>query len=125
MSEEYGGPMVDMAKTHVWAWDARPWPHFPARGDLWADGDNYDRGHWLNGRSSARALASVVGEVCRKAGVGPVDTGRLWGIVRGYAVEGTDTPRAMLQPLMTALSFDAAEREGVLVFATRTGVASL
>lgn len=124
VSEEYGGPMVDMGKTHVWAWDARPWPHFPSRDDLWADGENYDRGHWLNGRSSARALASVVEEICRKAGVGPVDTTRLRGIVRGYAVEGCETPRAMLQPLMTALSFDAAEREGTLVFATRTGVAS-
>jgi hypothetical protein len=122
VSAEYGGPMVDMSKTHVWAWDARPWPHFPARGELWADGGNYDRGHWINGRSTARSLASVVEELARDAGVAPVDTSRLWGIVRGYATDGTDTARAKLQPLMMAQSFDAAEREGRLVFATRTGL---
>jgi hypothetical protein len=121
VSREYNGRMVDTARTHVWAWDARPWPHFPARGDLWSDGDNYDRGHWINGRSTSRALASVVEEICRDCGIPEVDTSRLWGIVRGYAVDGTDTGRQKLQTLMLANAFDAAEREGRLAFVTRTG----
>jgi hypothetical protein len=121
VSREYGGRMVDTARTHVWAWDARPWPHFPARGDLWSDGGNYDRGHWLNGRTTARSLASVVEEICRESGITRVDTSRLWGLVRGYAVNSTDTGRQKLQPLMLAHSFDAAEREGRLSFVTRTG----
>jgi hypothetical protein len=121
VSREYGGPMVDTSRTHVWAWDARPWPHFPARGDLWSDGGNYARGHWINGRTTARPLDSVVAEVCRESGVGATDTSRLWGLVRGYAVDGTDTGRQKLQTLMMAHGFDAAEREGKLVFATRTG----
>ena len=34
-SDVYGGRMVDMARAHVWAWDARPWPDFPGpAGDL-------------------------------------------------------------------------------------------
>lgn len=121
ISAEYGGPMVDMARTHVWAWDARPWPHFPARSDLWADGDNYARGHWINGRSTARSLASVVAEVCAENGVAPVDVSGLWGVVRGYAVDGTDTGRQKLQSLMLSHAFDAAERDGALLFRTRTG----
>jgi hypothetical protein len=121
VSREYNGRMVDTARTHVWAWDARPWPHFPARSDLWSDGDNYVRGHWINGRSTSRALASVVEEICRDCGIPGVDTSRLWGIVRGYAVDGTDTGRQKLQTLMLANAFDAAEREGRLAFVTRTG----
>jgi hypothetical protein len=121
VSLEYGGPMVDLARTHVWAWDARPWPHFPARADLWADGENYSRGHWINGRSSARSLASVVAEVCAEAGTSPVDVTSLRGLVRGYAVAGTDTGRQKLQPLMLTYAFDVSEREGKLVFRTRTG----
>ena len=50
LSPVYGGPMVDMSRAHVWAWDARPWPDFPDRLETWIDGDNYQRGHWLNGR---------------------------------------------------------------------------
>ena len=117
----YGGPMVDMSMAHVWAWDARPWPAFPERTDVWDDGANHARGHWLNGRTTGRPLDSVVADICADAGVTGIDTSRLFGIVRGYAAEDTETPRAMLQPLMLAHGFDAAERDGRLVFANRTG----
>lgn len=121
VSDEYGAPMVDMTRAHVWAWDARPFPEFPGRSDLWSDGGNYARGHWLNGRTTSRPLDSVVREICAGAGVTAVDTAALHGLVRGYRAEDTDTARVMLQPLMVAHGFDVAEREGVLRFASRTG----
>lgn len=114
-----GGRMVDMARAHVWAWDARPYPAFPARGDLWTDGAAWERGHWLNGRAGAVPLAALVAAICREAGVRAFDTSALSGIVRGYALQGGQTGRAALQPLMLAYGFDAAERDGVLRFAMR------
>lgn len=119
LSAEYGGAMVDMARAFVWAWDARPFPAFPGRGDRWADGANYSRGHWLNGRGSARSLASVVAEVAGEAGVTDYDVLQLHGLVRGYSAGGTETARAVLQPLMLGFGFAAAEREGVLRFHSR------
>ena len=65
-SDRYAGRMVDMARAHVWAWDARPWPDFPDRLDTWTDGGNHDRGHWLNGRTGLAALAEVVAEICAR-----------------------------------------------------------
>ncbi|WP_210527523.1 baseplate multidomain protein megatron [Rubellimicrobium arenae] len=124
VSPVYGGPMVDMDHAHAWAWDARPFPAFPARGDLWGDGRNYDRGHWLNGRASARSLASVVEEICRDSGAVRPDTTRLHGLVRGMVIEEVGTGREALQPLMLACGFDAAEREGRLVFRSRSGSVS-
>ncbi|MGC9370623.1 MAG: baseplate multidomain protein megatron [Paracoccaceae bacterium] len=121
VSEVYGGPMIDMSRAHVWAWDTRPYPQFPANAELWSDGGNYDRGHWLNGRVSAQALAAVVAEICARSGVGAVDVGRLYGLVRGYSVAEIAGARAALQPLMQAYGFDAVERDGQLVFASRTG----
>lgn len=118
-SSAYGGPMVDMQRAHVWAWDARPYPFFPANEALWSDGPNYELGHWMNGRASARSLASVVAEICTEAGVGPVDVSQLYGQVRGYAVDRTQTYRATLQPLMLAYGFDAFERDGTLHFVSR------
>lgn len=123
-SGEYGGRMVDMTRAHVWAWDARPFPQFPATTRLWSDGPNYSRGHWITGRSNARSLAGVVTEICKRAGITSVDTSRLWGTVRGYRIDDTETARAALQPLMLAYGFDAVERDGTVVFATRTGVVS-
>ncbi|MBR9838580.1 MAG: host specificity protein [Rhodobacteraceae bacterium] len=121
VSEEYGAPMLDMDHAYVWAWDARPYPWFPGLNELWADGDNYRRGHWLNGRVSSRTLASVVDEICRKAGLRHHDVSALHGWVRGYVVDQTGDARRALQPLMLAHGFDAIERDGRLVFLPRVG----
>lgn len=120
-SPEYGGPMLDLANCYVWAWDARPYPHFPANTEQWSDGANYAKGHWLNGRASARSLHSVVAEICAVAGVAAIDAEQLHGVVRGYLVEDVSTARSMMQPLMLRYGFDAIERGGKLVFRSRTG----
>ncbi|RVV99114.1 hypothetical protein EKE94_09025 [Mesobaculum littorinae] len=121
VSELYGAPMVAMERAHVWAWDARPYPYFPGNSELWSDAANYTRGHWITGRATARPMASVVEEIAAAAGVDAVDTSRLWGLVRGYALSEIGTARAALQPLMLAGGVDAVEREGKLVFRSRDG----
>jgi hypothetical protein len=121
VSASYGGAMVDMAQAYVWAWDARPYPAFPNLTSIWSDGDNYGRGHWLNGRATNLPLAAVVADICERAGVTAIDVSGLYGAVRGYAASDGDTARAALQPLMLAHGFDAVEREGVLRFAMRDG----
>ncbi len=120
---EYQGRMLDMSRAHVWAWDARPFPFFPANAPLWSDGDNYARGHWLNGRTSSRTLASVVAEVCLRAGVTRFDVSRLYGLVRGYCVSDVGSGRSALQPLMLAFGLEAVERDGLLTFTNRDGIA--
>jgi hypothetical protein len=119
ISGVYGGPMVDMSRAFVWAWDARPYPFFPNNLTQWSDGDNYARGHWISGRTSARPLSSVVEEICTRAGIDAVDTSALFGHVRGYTVDDVSTGRAALQPLMLRYGFDAIERDGVLRFVMR------
>ncbi|MGR3824429.1 MAG: baseplate multidomain protein megatron [Salipiger marinus] len=121
LSEVYGAPMLDLSRAFVWAWDARPYPWFPGLSDLWADGDNYRRGHWITGRCSSRTLASVVAEICARAGLREVDVSRLHGWVRGYLVAQVGEARRALQPLMLAHGFDAIERDGALIFLPRTG----
>ncbi len=121
VSDVYGGPMVDVSNAYVWAWDARPYPAFPNLRSQWSDGANYARGHWLNGRSGARTLASVVTEICNGAGVIDIDVSGLDGVVRGYAIEDVTDARAALQPLMLRHGFDAVERDGMLEFRMRRG----
>ncbi|WP_417587526.1 baseplate multidomain protein megatron [Pararhodobacter oceanensis] len=119
VSEVYGGPMVDWTRSHAWAWDARPFPWFPANTDLWSDGENWLRGHWLTGRASHQPLAAVIAELCQRAGITDVDVSALFGVVRGYAVASTTSARAALQPLLMAHGIEAIERGGVLVFRRR------
>lgn len=120
---DYDGPMLVRDRMHVWCWDARPYPFFPANAGLWSDGDNYMRGHWLNGRATSRTLAGVVAEICSTAGVAAVDVSRLYGVVRGYVLDDIGSARSQLQPLLLAYGIDVAERDGRLVFTNRTGLA--
>lgn len=121
VSAIYGGPMVDMSRAHVWAWDARPFPQFPQNAELWDDAENYPRGHWISGRATAQPLASVVAEICAAAGVRDIDVSGLHGVVRGFVMSGELTGRAGLQALMLGYGFEVLERDGKLVFRMRDG----
>ncbi|PCJ76659.1 MAG: host specificity protein [Rhodobacteraceae bacterium] len=120
-ASQYVGRMVDVARTHVWAWDARPFPDFPARLDVWSDGGAFARGHWVSGRVHMASLANVVAEICRRSGLEAVDVSKLYGLVRGFVIGDTESARQSLQPLMLAYGFDCFERDGVLVFRNRDG----
>jgi GTA TIM-barrel-like domain/Putative phage tail protein len=120
-SDVYAGQMVDFGRAHVWAWDARPFPLFPALSDVWGDGANYRLGHWLNGRVTSQPLAAVVAELAEGAGVTAINTDRLYGLVRGYSTSDVRTARSALQPLMLMGGFDTVERDGQLVFLSRDG----
>lgn len=118
-SDVYTGRMVDMARAHVWAWDARPWPDFPDRLETWVDGDNYAFGHWLNGRMSGASLAEVVAEISVRSGVEAVDVSRLHGQVTGYMIESIESGRQSLQPLIVAYGFDSFAVGETMRFASR------
>jgi hypothetical protein len=46
-----GVPMIEQKFCSVWTWDARPFPAFPKRSDVWGDAPNWDAGHWLEGKA--------------------------------------------------------------------------
>ena len=114
-------PLVEAA--HVWAWDARPYPAWPMRGDIWGDGGNWARGHWLNGREGLTSLAAVVSDICARGGVA-ADVRGLDGVIEGYGLDGVHSVRAALEPLKAAFGFEVVERPEGLVFHMGDGVAA-
>ena len=118
-STVYTGRMVDTANIYAWSWDARPFPFFPSRSDVWGDTANYRLGHWLNGRLGSVLLADLTAEICTRAGFADFDASDLSGLVTGYAITDTMSPRDALEPLALAYHFDAVESEGLIRFVTR------
>ena len=114
-----GEPMIPSDRIFVWTWDTRPWPDFPVRQSVWADGPAHRLGHWISGRVTASALAKVVAEICRRSGMDDFDVADLFGTVDGYVVERGSIARDALQPLMLAFGFDAFESGGKVVFRMR------
>jgi hypothetical protein len=118
LSDAYEGRMVPADGAVLWAWDARPFPAFPVREDVWSDAGNWRLGHWLNGRAGAALLADVVADVCERSGA-VADLSGLVGVVSGFSMVGPVTARAALEPLCRGYGLDATERDGAIVFRMR------
>jgi hypothetical protein len=115
-SAVYGGRMVDASRIYLWAWDARPYPAFPLRTDLWADGANWSRGHWLNGRLANPDLGSLVNAILADHGQPPADVAGLEGTVEGYVLDDPTSARAALEPLADLFDLAVGEEPAGPVF---------
>lgn len=119
VSPIYGGPMVDAAAIHLWAWDARPYPAFPALDEVWADGANHALGHWLNGRIGNVALDRLVAAICESYDFSQHAEERIDALIEGYALDRIMAARDALEPLSQAFAFDAIEAGDVVKFRSR------
>jgi len=114
--------MIDIENMFIWTWDTRPYPDFPARLDVWSDGDLWELGHWMTGRIAYPSLARFVESLCEKVGVTDHDTSLLEGaktLIRGYHVQDIVAIRDIIGALQTAFQFDSFESEGKLKFALK------
>lgn len=109
LSPVYGGPMVEPDWTHVWAFDARPWPDFPARAEIWSDGANWRLGHWLNGRAGLVPVAAIIDDMADAAGLAARDTSATHDLVAGYLVDRPMPARDALAPLLDLLGIAVIE----------------
>jgi len=100
VSPIYGGRMVDAGNIHLWTWDARPYPAFPNRGDVWSDGGNWRRGHWLSGRLANAPADALFAAILRDHGIDDFDVTAVDAVVTGYIVGGPGTARQTLEDLM-------------------------
>ena len=118
VSPLYGGRMIDGASA--WCWDARPYPDFPARSDVWNDGGNWLLGHWLTGRAGGAPLPELIQALGHRAGVA-IDPGEAGGSVGGYVVDRPMRLRDALMPLTEAFALDPVERGARVRMMSRSG----
>lgn len=121
VSSLYGGRMIPPDAIHLWTWDARPYPAFPASIDVWSDGGNWDTGHWLTGRLGSAPLDGLVSALLADSGMDNADTDDLGEGPDGYVVDRPMAPRAMLDALSLTYAFEAMEEDGMLRFKQRGG----
>ena len=119
VSTVYAAPMVNAQRIFYWAWDARPYPAFPVRTDIWADGVNVGRGHWLNGRMGAVDLADLVSAIASRFDFSQTETGDIAGLVDGFIIDRPLSGREALEGLLQGFAIDAVESDGLLKFRPR------
>lgn len=118
-SAVYGGRMIDLDRMHIYAWDARPYPAFPADTIAWGDGPNWRLGHWVTGRIASAPLAATVRAILADHEFTSHDAGALNGTLGGLLIDRVMSARDAIQPLELAFFFDTRESEGRIVFAHR------
>ncbi|MFP4518808.1 MAG: glycoside hydrolase TIM-barrel-like domain-containing protein [Oceanicaulis sp.] len=119
VSAVYGAPMLDMSHSHVWTWDARPFPEFPAREDVWSDGANWRRGHWLTGRAGQSELSALIADIARRAGLDALDLTGVEGLLSGFVLDRPMRARDVLAALGEVFAFDLLDRASGAVCAPR------
>ena len=121
VSSVYNGPMIEIDRSYVYAVDARPFPYFPGRSDVWGDAGNWEKGHWLNGRLGRAPLDRLVEALAAEGGVSFVKTDALKGVLSGYVIDRPMSPRDMIDPLADLYQFDMIEEGDDIVFTPRDG----
>ncbi len=119
VSSVYGQKMVNPARIFYWTWDSRPFPAFPALNDVWSDGPNYEKGHWLTGRLAAVDLGSLIAAIAEKVGFAEVDVAGVEGLVDGFVIDRPMSGREALEAILQAFSVDSYESGGTLKFVSR------
>lgn len=120
LSSLYGGRMLDLDHCALWAWDARPYPEFPSRTDIWSDGANFETGHWLNGRFEGMAVDHLIAEILRDFDL-PDAVITIDQFLDGYVIDRPMSARAAIEPLAQVLGFDNAPSSGQMRFFGRQG----
>ncbi|WP_152045382.1 baseplate multidomain protein megatron [Aureimonas psammosilenae] len=116
VSPNYGGRMVEPSAIHLWAWDARPFPAFPARTDLWSDGGNWRLGHWLTGRLGQAPVDALIRVLLSDHGFANVDATGVDALLTGYVSSGGASARAELEAVMRLCGVVSRSEGGRLVF---------
>ena len=117
----YGGRMVDASRIHYWAWDARPFPAFPDVSSVWADAQDWETGHWLNGRLEGLPLDRLLNDLALPSAneggmLGPANVD---GFLDGYVIDRPMSARSAIEPLTGFFAFDAIATSGNMRFTSR------
>ncbi len=121
ISTVYGEAMLDPARIFLYTWDARPFPDFPIRQDVWADAENWLYGHWLNGRAGLVPLGTLIEKIAHESGLTAVDASACQSLVTGFSIDRPLSARDAIDGLFTLYQLDAVERSGLLIVLPRQG----
>lgn len=100
VSDIDGRRMLDPERVYLWAWDARPFPAFPLRDDVWSDGPSYYTGHWTTGRFGCATVSEIVASIASDVGVELHAMDSAAGFVEGCVVGGPSTVRNDIELLL-------------------------
>lgn len=95
----------------IWAWDARPYPSWPDRKDVWADGDCWIKGHWIQGKFFQSNLNAVLLDICKKVNLKAeqIDVSKINSDIIGFCIFDNSTAKNIIKDLSKLYHFAVYE----------------
>jgi hypothetical protein len=108
-------------RRFLWCWDARPYPTWPNLNNIWTDGPNWQKGHWINGKAGLMTLQQVIENLWIKANfdLQQLDVTELHGIVKGLLIEQNQSLFEVITTLKKIYNFIMIEEKGKIKFLSR------
>ena len=106
----------------LWTWDARPYPVWPDREDVWADAALWEKGHWVQGKFGRARLSAVLTDALTRAGLalGDIDMrGAASRFVDGAAINTDMSASDFIGALSDAYHIDIIEKNGKITAVPR------
>ncbi|HCR86352.1 MAG TPA: hypothetical protein DIV86_06705, partial [Alphaproteobacteria bacterium] len=117
-TEEFwlGSEMIE--KKFLWAYDARPYPYWPELKEVWADGNVWAKGHWVNGKLGSAFVDEAILEIANKCGITSekLDTNNARQVLDGFVINTSSSAEKLIEYLQTAFLIDRIETENKLKF---------
>lgn len=99
-------------KKFLWAWDARPYPYFPNKLNIWTDGNIWHYGHWINGKLGNLMFSNMIKNLFKDAEINFDYIGgiNIYDSIEGIVLNNKITINEILSILQKIFFFDYYEK---------------
>lgn len=103
----------------LYAWDARPYPAYPALTEIWKDCDAWEYGHFVNGKIGNQNLGKLISEIMILCGIEEedFDSSLLNKIkITGHVIDTKARGIDYINTLAKIFNFDICFENGKIIF---------
>ncbi|MBR2141436.1 MAG: glycoside hydrolase TIM-barrel-like domain-containing protein [Rickettsiales bacterium] len=102
----------------VYYWDLRPYPFFPNKTDIWADGVNWEYDYCLNGKTGISNAKVSINQLFNDADLNAdlIEDIDVDEFVDGFVINNSMTVMDVIQILQKVYFFDCVENDGKISF---------
>jgi len=111
-TEKYWANSKMVQNKFLWTWDARPYPLWPDRKDVWIDSPCWYKGHWVQGKLGVVSLGDMVTDLFSHSELAQdkIDVSQLHQTIAGFVINKRSSIKSIIDNLQRAYFFTVTEK---------------